>query len=594
MQDLKFSQRAAKVKERYSALKAKKQVWINTWQLVGLYVQPSKQDFYGHQPEGQIMSGRMFDSTASRSAQQAASSITGSIWPNGPKSFQMAPPDDMDDKQAQSQEIADWFSYVNKTMYSLMDNPDNGLHTSMIEYMQEQLTIGTSGIFVEENFNPATMTEVPVCYHALDAKRICISEGPNHFVDTVYIETSYTVKQMIQEYGIDSVSSEVRAHYENSRTEEKIKVLHAIEPRIDGVPNLFGNRNLPVASIHIELNSNKILKESGYAEMPAFITRFWKYVNEVYGRSPATENMPDIIEANILREAVIVAVEKSLNPPLILHDDGTLGGGVFDTSANAVNIRNASGRMADAQKLVEQIYDTGDISIAEKRILELQSGIEQAYFIDRLNDLGNDTRMTLGEANMRNEMRGQSLSSTYARQISELLNRLVKRTFHIMLSKNLFGYVRNSQEWIYQLHKTGVAPRTIPDAIAQRMMTGGHAYKVLFISPAMRILRSEELLGLQSVKQTVADLGQIAPSVANQVNWTRFFKRQVELTGAPQDILNSTEEVAQIEQQQQAQQQAMMDAQTKEQGALTAKHLGQAAKATAESGIPPLALIQNG
>jgi hypothetical protein len=585
--------RAQKVLDKHEQLKAIKAPWLATWQFVGLYVLPRKQDFFNQVQDGANLTGQIFDSTAPRANQQMASSIIGAIWPNGSKTFVLDPPDDMDFAESKKADVKDYYLKASKRMYGVMDNPEAGLTTSIDEYMLDQPAFGVSGIFAEENFDTDEFNK-PVRYYAVDCKKACIMEGKDGFVDTVYVERSITVKQLIQEYGVDNVSKKSRDAWDNNKQNEKVRVLHAIEPRIEGVKNIFGNQFMPIASIHIEMDAPKILKESGYSEMPVFVTRFWKANGEVYGRSPATESMPDIIAANVMGEAFALATEKQLDPPGILSHDGSIGGGTVDMSAGAITIRNTQGRLNEANhKVWEQLVTVGDMTPTAKYIEMLVENIKQAFFIDRLTDFNNDTRMTLGEANMRDQMRGQSLNTTYSRQISEMFSRLVQRTFHIMLGKGLLGVVKGSPQY-YDILRAGGTPWIIPDAIAKRMLGNQHSYKVTFISPAIRIMRAEELSGIMNILTVVEKIAPVNPEILDAINFDALIYKMQELTGAPSEILNSLERIQAIRTNRNQMQQQQMQAQQTEQMALTAKHAGQAAQATTKSGLPPLTLLQGG
>lgn len=91
-------------------------------------------------------------------------------------------------------------------------------------------------------------------------------------------------------------------------------------------------------------------------------------------------------------------------------DDGTLGAGEIDDSPNGVTVVNVSGRISN-QDPIKPLYTVGELQSVENHTEQLRQQITQAFFIDRLLDLNNDTRMTLGEAQIRNRIRGESLTS---------------------------------------------------------------------------------------------------------------------------------------------------------------------------------------
>lgn len=578
--------RERRILERYEKLKAEKAPWLDSWQLIGEYVMLRKQNFNAEFTAGDFMTGKIFDGTAGYANHLMASSLIGALWPNGAKTFRIEPPDNMDEKIAKKKDVKAYYAAVSKRIAAIMDNPKAGFLTSLEEYMLDQGSFGISGIGVFKNEGP-NKHEVPIRFVALDAKKIAIDEGADGFVDTVYIEREITIRQLVQEFGLDAVSKKVREEYERGRgSDRKVKVLQAIEPRLDARYGGFGNANMPVASIHLEMENPHILKESGYWEMPVFITRFWKANNEKYGRSPAWEAMSDILEANAMREAAMIATEKMLDPPLLVDQDGIAGGGTIDTSAGAINVKYVDGHMGDRGKVVEPLITVGEMTTTFQNIKELREHIFRHFFIDRLLDLNNEQRMTLGEANIRNELRGQSLGTIYARQIAELFNRVIERVFNIMSELGLLGVVAGSAEE-QMLLDAGITPIYIPDAVLELMIGDHEAYKISFISPAARIMRAEELTGIQRTIEFVAAVAPLQPEILDNIDFDAMVRAVQDLTGAPSYIIKAIDEVAEMREKRAQQQAEMAQMQAQQIGAEIAKTTSQAAQAAAKAGLTP-------
>ena len=577
--------REQRILQRYDKLKADKMPWLDSWQLIGEYVMIRKQNFNTEFTPGDFMTGKIFDGTAGYANHLMASSLIGALWPNGAKTFRIEPPDNMSQKKAKSKEVKAYFAAVTKRMAAVMDNPKGGFLTCLEEYMLDQGSFGISGIGVFKN-EGADRDQVPIRFVPLDAKKIAIDEGADGFVDTVYIERQITVRQAVQEFGLDAVSKQVRKQFEDGRGDEKIKVLQAIEPRLDAKYGGFGNINMPVASIHLEMEHKHVLKESGYWEMPVFITRFWKANNEKYGRSPAWEAMSDILEANAMREAAMIATEKMLDPPLLVDQDGIAGGGTIDTSAGAINVKYVDGHMGDRGKVVEPLITIGEMTTTFQNIKELREHIFRHFFIDRLLDLNNETRMTLGEANIRNELRGQSLGTIYARQIAELFNRVIERVYNIMFELGLLGVVAGSIEE-QQMLESGIEPLVIPESVLELMMNDIDAYKVTFISPAARIMRAEELTGIQRTIEFLAAVAPLNSEILDNIDFDEVIKSVQDLTGAPSSILRAVDEVAEMRDKRAQQQAEMAQMQAQQIGAEIAKTTSQAAQAASKAGLTP-------
>lgn len=575
--------RLSAIIERNTKLKDIKHTWSFSWQMISEYVRSVKSNFLYQPVPGMFLTGKIFDSTAPRSAHQAASSLIGALWPNGGRTIRIEPPHTMPKAARQDPVVKEFYHGLTERVIEAFDEPRAGFMLALQEYMEDQVVFGTSGIYADEQDNDP---DCPVIFKAVDVKVASIAEGADGLIDTVYQERERTVRQVVQEYGIDDVAEPTKVLYNAGQLEEKVMVLHAIEPRTE-TPVSFGNRFLPVASIHIDMQGMKTMKESGFYEMPIFITRFTKTMGEVYGRSLAFEAMPDILELNYKRETGIVADEVMLRPPMAFYHDGSLGGGSLDVSAGAVNVFNTNGRTGQMnQKIFEQLVTVGDIEPTYKRMEVLEQSIEAQFMVDKMTDLGNDSRMTLGETNIRNDMRGQALGLIYSRQILELFTRIVTFVFNVMWRRNLLGISA-------QMAQEG--DLVIPGPVQALIDSGRTAYKIVFISPAARIMRNEELKGILQTVQSATEMSEGGyPQAWDVCDGDESLRRIQDLTGGPSAIIRDADAIAQIRQQRdqmQAQQQQMVN---QESQSKTVQNLGKAAHEASRAGLPLQAIMPQG
>lgn len=580
-------ERVNHILDRHEKMIQEKQTWMYTYQLVGKYVMTRKQNFMSTPTPGSLLNGSLFDNTAPTANHLMSAALIGALYPNGGKSFRIKPPKNMSKQVAGRQDIKEYFEKITQRVIDVMDNPKGGFITSLEECMLDQGGFGTAGIGAFENRNDFDR-ETPVHFRAVDCQKICIDEGPDGFVDTVYIQYEYTVKQLIQEFGLESLHESIIKPVltdTNCDYNRKIRVLHAIEPRLEKVAGAFGNRDMPIASIFIDIDNRHVILENGYEEMPIFVVRFWKTMGEKYGRSPSTEGMSDIREANALREMAIIATEKMLRPPLIVNDDSVLGNGTVKANAGGLNVRRASGRLNDSNRpAIEPMFMIGEMNSTFKRITELREIIFNNYFIDRLLDLNNESRMTLGEANIRNELRGQSLGPIYARQIGELFNRIIERVFNILWRRGMLGVPPNSREALLA-QLLGYEILIIPPEVMALAEADENAYEIEFISPAARIMRSEELRGIQLTMDGVTMWSPLAPDMVDNIDFDEIAKALPELTGAPSRIIRSPEEVAKIREARGKAQAQMQQLEMQKVAAETAKAGAQAAQFASKAGL---------
>lgn len=519
---------------RHQKLKSEKAILHGIYELISEYVFNKKYNLEKTPNGGIFVDGDIYDNTGLRANSIMSNVMVNNLWPNGPRTFKVKRTWDTPD----TQEIKDWFKYVNSQMHTVMDNTRAGLVTALDEYMLDQGSYGISGIYVSENdIDPSC----PIRYTAWDIKSMCVDEGTDGLIDTVFVEIEMTIRNAVKEYGLENLGAKTQKAFIEGQLEDKIKILHVIEPRLDRNPRKYGVKDMPIASIHIEISCRKIIKESGFEEMPVFVGRFIKVLGEKYGRSPAMVAMPDILEANATREAISIATEKQLDPPLAVYDDGSLGAGTIETSAGAINVFSVSGRINNG-KPIEPLYTVGELQSSYNHIETLKETINNHFYLDRLLDFNNETRMTLGEAQLRNALRGQSLGTFYARQEMEVITPLIKRTFNILLKRGLFGVLQNSYEEL-ELLKQGVRPIYIPEVIAQRIFSGLDVYELDYTSPAKRTMQSEELQGTIEMANFAVGVAPAIPEILDNINADEMIRRIAKLSGADEDMLKDMETV---------------------------------------------------
>ena len=522
---------------RHQKLKSEKATLHGIYELISEYVFNKKYNLEKTPNGGIFVDGDIYDNTGLRANSIMANVMVNNLWPNGPRTFKVKPTWDTSD----TQEIKAWFKHVNSQMHTIMDNTRAGLVTALDEYMLDQGSFGISGIYVSED---ETDLSCPIRYTAWDIKSMCVDEGTDGLIDTVFVEIEMTIRNAVKEYGLENLGSKTQKAFLDGNLEDKIKVLHVIEPRLDRNPKKYGAKDMPIASIHIEICSRKIIKESGFEEMPVFVGRFIKVLGEKYGRSPAMVAMPDILEANATREAISIATEKQLDPPLAVYDDGSLGAGTIETSAGAINVFSVSGRINNG-KPIEPLYTVGELQSSYNHIETLKESINNHFYLDRLLDFNNETRMTFGEAQLRNALRGQSLGTFYARQEMEVITPMIKRTFNILLKRGLFGVLQNSIEEL-ELLKRGIRPIYIPEEIAQRILSGLDVYDLDFISPAKRTMQSEELQGTIETANFAVGVAAAVPEILDNIDTDEMLRRIAKLSGADEDMLKDMQTVQSI------------------------------------------------
>lgn len=540
--------------------------WLPLYQSLAMYCLLRKQYFTIDSLKSPFMLNSIYDSTPGNSAHFAASSIVGQIMPNPYESFEFVP------MVAEGDEIADdtyeFMETVNDVMPHILNMPDAGAQNSLMECVLDMVIFGIGAVCVDDV--KASIT-TPIRYYAADAKVMNIDENQWGSVDTVYLNKEMSVMKVVDKYGFDNCSKQIQAVYEGPGRDQKVKILHAIQPRLERDPLKLGNLDMAYGSYHVELDSKHVLKESGYNEMPVIVSRFWKIVGEMQGRSPAMDALPDIRALNKLVEMFERAGEMGLDPPKMISSEDVLGAGKIPWGPGVDIPVHWNARMGtDRMKPIEIIQTVQNPSWALERIRDLREFIQQAFMVQQLTDLNNTSRQTLGEAQIRNELRMFQIGPILNRLLSELLGPLLERSFNILLARGFFGVVRGSAQ-DYRLQAAGITPKYISQDFINKRQMGLKGYRINFISPAARLMKLEEKQGLQELMATVQQMGQGGwPNAYDLINADEFIRISQRLSGANGRALNSPDAVKKLRQAraQQSTQQLQMQSQMAQAGAL--------------------------
>jgi len=560
------------IKAKMKSLEQRKNPWLEHYQLIGDFIANRKQNFTEANEPGAFLTRELFDNTAAKAAETASSAFLGALWPSGAQSFELIPARGVTD----TEENREYFRFITEEAINIMDDSRSGLAVALTEYMFDQVAFGTSGIGVFKN----EKGPLPIRYVAWDVKTMLIDEDENNFIDTVYNRKMMTIRQMVLEYGLNNLSQTNQDLYNNGKQNDKVAVVHAIEPRMEQDRTTKGNKSKPVKSIHFEEKTSKILRESGFDEMPVLVVRLRKAMGEVQGRSFGMAALPDIIELNVVWETMTAAAEKLVDPPLAILGDGDLGTTTIETSAGAVNVFNITSRVGMGSPVTE-IATVGDINPLILIIEKLTESITNHFLIDRLLDLNNETRMTLGEANIRNELRGQSLGSTFTRQKAELFNKLIERTINLLSDAGRLGVDSGSQEEA-DLVANGVEPIIIPEEIADKMEKGEEVFKIKYISPAERSIQAEEVQGNLALLNVTLQAAQVSEEAPDVVDLDEIIKRTAELTGATKEVIRGLDVIKDIRERRNQQLAQAAEMEQAREGSETMRNVAQA-QATANN-----------
>jgi hypothetical protein len=503
---------ADRVMRRNEMLRGDRKTWENHWQEVMFYTVPRKDDVTFKEWPGNKKGAKVYDSTAILSNEFLAGALHSMLTSPNQHFFGLSTGDELLDDV---QEVREWMEACVRIIHDTLNN--SNFQTEMHELYLDMGSIGTSCMDIEED------DDTDVRFYTRPIREVAISENNKGVVDTVYREFEMSVRNLIEEFGEKFLPTDV-LRLQHTEPERKFTIIHAVEPnipRISGVP-----KNRKVRSVYVLKEPKHILRKSGFHEFPYVVPRWTKTAGEVYGRSSGMKALPDIKMINQMMKTVIQAAQKTVDPPLMVSDDGFVL--PLKTFPGGVNYRRAG-----SQERIETFGNDARIDFGYQMMEDIRNRIREAFFVDQMQ-LSPSANMTATEVMQRTEERMRLLGPMLGRQQSELLKPLVERVFNILLRRG----------------KLPAAPEELQ----------GRELKVEYVSLVAKAQRAGEAQNFLRAMEILMPLGQIDPSVFDNLNADAVFTFISKTLGLPAKVSRGADEISELREQR-AEQQARAEQQ---------------------------------
>jgi hypothetical protein len=414
------SERRKAYLRRHKKLVEKREPMMSIWRDLSKYVNPERFKFSDTDKDaGDNFYSDIYNNRPLLSAEtEAAGMMTHHTSPSRPW-FRLALTSPR--AASMSAQARAWLAAVERVYSSLLAL--SNIYNKFFEYLQDLVTPGTAVLFVEEDREDGIRGWVLTC------GTYCLAAGANGRVDTLSRELKLTVKQLVERFGYDACSPKVREMYDRGELDQERKILHVVEPRTVRDPDKLDSRNMPWASVWLEMEGGDVegfLRESGYRTCPFMAARWAVFADDVYGRSPAMRALGDAKELQKLELDKARIYERIANPswkgPTELDGrpvDVTPGG--FTSLTNSREFEPSY--VPEAKALTELRQD---IALCERRI-------EQAFSVDLFRMLIDDDRrqITAEEIRAKSQERMLQLGPVLERAGDEWLDPFFDRVFDI-------------------------------------------------------------------------------------------------------------------------------------------------------------------
>lgn len=398
------------------------------------------------------------------------------------------------------------------------------------ESMYDTAISGQCALYVEEGSDTTFHFEewpLAQCW-AATSKR-------DGLVDTVYYQFTLTAQQAVNEYGLDKVSDKISKALEK-KPYTLFNFVQAIFPREkeQTKPQRVKDKLLPFASMHVEVDTKAVVRDSGYHEFPVVFPRWMKLPGSVYAQGPLSRALPDIKSLNEAKRLTFANADMAIAGMWGAVDDGVINPKTVRIGARKIVM------MANKDSFFP-LQPGGNFDLSMLIVGDLQKSIRRIMMADLLETNTEGPAKTATEWHYRVNLIRQLLGPMFGRIQSEYLIPLIWRCFWIAFRKGLLGDLPEDAQ--------------------------GNNLQLQFQGPLARAQKLEEVASMDRYEQSLLGQVQVNPTILDNYDMDEATRHRAELLGVPAKLIVDMKKVIELRKvredqaakaQQQAQQQQMM------------------------------------
>jgi hypothetical protein len=516
-----------RIDKHFEYLKGNRSTWERHWQELAEYVLPHRSDFTSKRSLGEERLEMAFEGTAMRALKRFASQIHNVFTPMGAEWFKLTTGITQVDQQ---RDVQLWLENATKIIKHHISRPSSNFHSAIYQYYLEAGAFGTGIIFVED------IPGIGPRFRNFPLSDCILAAGGEMEIDTVFRVYKQTPKDLVSRYAPETLPEDIVKKGYGDKMLEEIDVVHLVTPSWTLREFLPEKWEKPYVAITYLKDKKHVIQIGGYDEMPYICARWERSDREIYGRGPAWEVLPDMRLMNEVEKVYLKGVQKAIAPPMFVPDSGLLD--PLDTTPDAINYYNVG---IGGKDMIFPAPNAGRVEYAQDLSAKLIGSIKEGFFLDVLElpgptaPDGDVMRFSATEVSVRMRQRMPVLGPLLARQETEFLDPLIRRTVNILMRSMMLGPM----------------PAVLEDV----------GYRIEYLNPISISLRSGEVNSMVQLFEMIMPLAQIDQTIPMYFDTQRILKNTAEVLQVPPSNLRSEEEVQEIIKRQQQQQQIAMEQQ---------------------------------
>lgn len=545
-----MSELVSKLLARQARMEAARSGFDAIWQDIAERIIPRKAKFTSgdeqNKTKGKRQTEKIFDAVPALALDRFAAAVHSLVVPRNQQWHKLKASVDELNKSVRVQR---YFEDLNGKLFAARysSNFDNQVHECFYDlgaFATMSLFVGDSGQRIQ--------------YRSVPTYQTWFAENQFGVVDVMHRKYAMTARNAVKVFPNDRLPEPVK-RLAREKPEHELQFLCVVQPREDRDVSAADFRGMAFVQFDICIDHKALVDESGHRAFPYPVSRYSATPGDIYGRGPAELVLPDVKMLNGMNKTTFQAGQLRVLPPILAHRDGILDGVKLTPAAI-----NYGGVDAQGRQLIQPLQVGADPAFGLELMDQKRRVVQDAFWNTLFQILVDNPQMTATEAMLRAQEKGALLAPTASRIESEFLARVIENELVI-------------------LDQAGVLPEP-----PEELIEAGAGYSIDYDSPMSRARRAEEGIGILRTWEQLAPVAQVDPRVYRRFNMDEAAKILAEVNGFPARAIYSDDELAEIKEQEAAQEQAATLLQAAPVAASAAKDLAQAqAIANAPGGEAP-------
>ena len=460
---------------------------------------------------------RIYDTTPIVAKRGLVNAISGMLRPKTTNSgywYNIVPMGD--ETLLEDGEVKSWIDNAEEILWKHLYNPASNFIDTTGEVDDDLVTFGTGCGYVGLRPDMSGLQ-----FKGFHLNKVYLDVDALNHVVGVYIREELTPRNAAVMFGEENLGAKAQERLRQrgaKQRDEKTEYVWWVGQRYDFDPASKSNTDMPFASVVIDTESEHIVEESGFEELPFFVPRWDTRSDENgtgFGRGPGTLALPSVLTLNQMGKTILRALHRAVDPPWLLPSDSMVNapqlrpGGVSYYDAKAI-------RNLGLSKPFQQMDSAAQIPWGLNAQTAERESIMAIFFKNIMNLPIDGPAMTATEISARREAFINEIGSVFMALEGSYNSPMVERAFNILLRKGAFG-----------------PAETIPEALQ------GSEIQFRFASPVERAKQQIEEAYVTQTMDKVLTIGQVRPEVMERFDFDAYAKYIARSNDFPHELVKS-------------------------------------------------------